>query len=46
MNVNKGNTTLNYVFGIFIVLNTIKVGGDLYARYKKSKSKNSCSCKR
>jgi len=45
MKVDKGNTTLNYIFGAFILLSAVKISSDLYGRYKKSKSPvKSCAC--
>ncbi len=46
MNVNKGSRTLNYLFGVFILLNTVKVGCDLYARYRKVNMNKPCACKK
>jgi len=47
MNINKGSTGLNYIFGAFILLSSIKIGADLYTRYKKSKATNKpCGCKK
>ena len=37
MNVDKGNNTLNYIFGAFILLSAVKISSDLFLRYKKSK---------
>ncbi len=39
MNVNKGNSTLNYLFGTFILLSAIKISTDLYERYTQKKTK-------
>ena len=45
MNVDKGNNTLNYIFGTFILLSAVKIGSDLYLRYKKSKEPiKGCGC--
>ena len=45
MNVDKGNKTLNYIFGAFILLSSIKIGSDLYSKYKQSKTKKvPCNC--
>ena len=42
MNVDKGNNTLNYIFGAFILLSAVKIGSDLY---KKSKTPiKGCGC--
>ncbi len=46
MNVNKGTPTLNYIFGTFILLSTIKVCSDLYVKYKSSQQVKSCGCKK
>lgn len=43
--MDKGHTTLNYIFGAFIVLSTIKISSDLYQRYKKSNTPlKGCGC--
>lgn len=45
MNVDKGNNTLNYIFGAFILLSAVKISSDLYLRYKKSKTPTKgCAC--
>lgn len=45
MKVDKGNNTLNYIFGAFILLSAVKIGSDLFLRYKKSKaSVKGCGC--
>lgn len=47
MKIDKGSPTLNYIFGAFILLSTIKVGIDLYTTYKNKKSqKTSCGCQK
>ena len=47
MRVDKGNTTLNYIFGAFIVLSAIKVSSDLYQRYRKEKQPlKGCGCEK
>ena len=43
MNINKGTKPLNYLFGAFILLSSVRIGVDLYTRYK-NKSKPSCGC--
>lgn len=45
MNVDKGNSTLNLLFGTFVLLSAVKMGSDLYLRYKKSKNtEKGCGC--
>lgn len=45
MKVDKGTTTLNYIFGAFILLSAVKISSDLYQRYKKSKGPvKGCGC--
>lgn len=45
MNLDKGNNTLNYIFGAFILLSAVKIGSDLYLRYMKSKTPiKGCGC--
>lgn len=49
MSVNKGSSTLNYMFGVFILASTVKVGCELYGMYtahKKEQRKPSCGCKK
>ena len=46
MNVDKGSNTLNYIFAAFTLLSAIKIGSDLYLRYKESQQKKKpCNCK-
>jgi hypothetical protein len=45
MRIDKGNRTLNYIFGAFIVLSAIKVSSDLYQRYRQAKRPlKRCGC--
>lgn len=46
MNISKGNNTLNYLFGAFLLLSAIKLSSDLYTRHKKGKAseKKGCGC--
>ncbi|WP_452223674.1 hypothetical protein [Lacinutrix chionoecetis] len=45
MNADKGSNTLNLLFGTFILLSAVKMGSDLYLRYKKSKiPAKGCGC--
>jgi len=46
MNINKGGSTLNILFGAFLVLSAVKLGSDLYVRHKKGKTseKKGCGC--
>ena len=46
MGIDKGSKTLNYIFAAFTVLSAIKIGSDLYLRYKESQQKKKpCNCK-
>lgn len=46
MNISKGNNTLNYLFGAFLLISTIKLGSELYIRHYKPKleGKKGCGC--
>ncbi len=46
MNLNKGNSSLNYLFGAFLLVSTIKLCSDLYGRHYKPKQeqKKGCGC--
>lgn len=45
MKVDKGSHILNYLFGAFIVLSSIKIGCDLYEKYNTRKlNTRSCNC--
>ena len=46
MNINKGSQTLNYIFGAFILLSSVKIGADLYSKYKSKSGTKSCGCKK
>ncbi len=37
MKVDKGNTLLNVVFGLFMIASIIRVSMDVHERYKKKK---------
>ncbi|WP_430409259.1 hypothetical protein [Kordia sp.] len=46
MNINKGGSALNLIFGAFLLISCIKLGSDLYTRHKKEKAseKKGCGC--
>lgn len=44
MNINKGGSTLNYLFGAFLLLNAVTLGVDLYERYRNSKVSEKKGC--
>ena len=46
MNISKGNRSLNYLFGTFLLLSAVKLGSDLYMRHYKPKQeqKKGCGC--
>lgn len=46
MNINKGGSALNLIFGAFLLISCIKLGSDLYTRHKKGKAseKKGCGC--
>ena len=48
MNINKGGSALNLIFGAFLLISCIKLGSDLYVRHKKdiksASEKKGCGC--
>jgi len=44
MRIDKGNMTMNILFGIFMAVSITNLGFSIYLKSKELKPQNSCKC--
>ena len=44
MRIDKGNLTMNIIFGTFLLVSITRISIDIYNRYQKGKQKKPCAC--
>ncbi|QKX04123.1 hypothetical protein HN014_04115 [Aquimarina sp. TRL1] len=44
MKADKGNMTMNVIFGAFLIVNMVRIGMAIYDRNQKVKEKKQCKC--